>query len=132
MRGAAAPRHVERLKLPKVARSIGRPRNEPKCKMIGIWKQLTAPGFLRAGLVVLLLGGAYFASLPWTSCAFAMGPRWEPNLVRVCSFGMGDPAFDRTGPGPLWPYPLFAAIYLFAALAVAFTRRIGFGAATRT
>jgi hypothetical protein len=100
--------------------------------MIGIWKQLTTPGFLRVGLVVLLLGGAYFASLPWTRCAFAMGPRWEPTLVQICSFGTGDPAFDRTGPGPLWPYPLFAAIYLFAALAVAFTRRIGFGAATRT
>ena len=102
------------------------------CKMIGIWKHLTNPGFLRASLVVLLLAGAYFASHPWTTCAFAMGPRWEPTLVRICSFGTGDPVFDRTGPGPLWPYPLFAAIYLFDALAVAFTRRIGFGAATRT
>ena len=87
---------------------------------------------LRASLVVLLLAGAYFASHPWTTCAFAMGPRWEPTLVRICSFGTGDPVFDRTGPGPLWPYPLCAAIYLFAALAVAFTRRISFGAATRT
>ena len=89
-------------------------------------------GFLRASLVVLLLAGAYFASHPWTTCAFAMGPRWEPTLVRICSFGTGDPVFDRTGPGPLWPYPLFAAIYLFGALAVAFTRRISFGAATCT
>jgi hypothetical protein len=94
--------------------------------------QLTNSGFLRAGLVVLLLGGAYLAALPWTSCAFPLGLRWAPNLVRICSFGMGDPAFDRMGPGPLWPYLFFAAIYLFAALAVAFTRRIGFNAATRT
>jgi hypothetical protein len=91
------------------------------------------PGFLRVALVVLLLGGAYFASLPWTSCAFPLGARgWAPDLLRICSFGTGDPAFDRQGPGPLWPYPLFAATYLIAALAVAFTRRIDFNAVTRT
>ena len=94
--------------------------------------QLTNPGFLRAGLVVLLLGGAYLAALPWTSCAFAFGPRWVPDLVRICAFGTGNVAFDRTGPGPLWPYLLIATIYFFAALAAALPRRIGFNLATRT
>jgi hypothetical protein len=96
-----------------------------------MWQRLMGPGLLRAGLVVLLLGGACFASLPWTSCAFPLGLRWFPELYRICAFGTGNAAFDRTGPGPLWPYLVFAAIYLVAALAVALTRRIGFNAPTR-
>ena len=85
---------------------------------------------LRAGLVVLLLGGAYFAVLPWTSCAFPLGLRWAPDLLRICAFGTGNTAFDRQGPGPLWPYLVVAGINVFAALAVALTRRIGFNKAT--
>jgi hypothetical protein len=90
------------------------------------------PRLLRAGLVVLLLGGAYFAALPWTSCAFPLGLRGAPNLLRICTFGTGNAAFDRQGPGPLWPYLVVAGIYVFAALAVALTRRISFSTATRT
>jgi hypothetical protein len=85
----------------------------------------------RAGLVLLLLGGAYFASLPWTSCALPLGLRWEPVLFRICAFGTGNAAFDRQGPGPLWPYLVIATIYVLAALAVAFTRRIAFTRARR-
>jgi hypothetical protein len=90
------------------------------------------PRLLRKGLVLLLLGGAYFAVLPLTSCAFPLGLRWAPELLRVCAFGTGNAAFDRQGPGPPWPYLVVAGIYLFAALAVALTRRIGFNGATRT
>jgi hypothetical protein len=80
---------------------------------------------LRAVLVVLLLGGAYFASLPWTNCAFGLGLRLQPDLIRICSFGTGIAAFDSQGPGPRWPYAVFVAVYLVAAAVVAFNRRIG-------
>jgi hypothetical protein len=91
------------------------------------------PRLLRAGLVFLLLGGAYFAALPWTSCAFPLGLRGgAPDLLRICAFGTGNAAFDRQGPGPLWPYLVVAGIYVLAALAVTLTRRIGFSTATRT
>ena len=93
--------------------------------MTRMWRQLTSRGALRAGLVLLLVGGAYFASLPWASCAFPLGLKWVPELLRICSFGTGNAAFDRTGPGPLWPHALFAAVYLGAALVVAFSKRIG-------
>ena len=79
---------------------------------------------LRAALVMLLLGGAYFASLPWTSCAFPMGFRLAPELIRICSFGTGNAAFDSSGPGPLWPYPFFVAVYIVAALVIAFNKRL--------
>ena len=94
-------------------------------------RQLTNPGLLRLVLVVLLLGGAYFASRPWTTCASAI-PGWNADLIRICTFGSGNPSFDAHSPGPLWPYPLVAAIYILAAVAIALTRRVHFDGATRT
>src|SRR5207244_3704690 len=84
-------------------------------------RRLMNPGFRRAGLVVLLVGGAYFAALPWINCAFGLR-FWAPDLIRICTFGTGVEAF--TGPGALWPYLLIAIIYLFAALGVALTKGI--------
>ena len=82
--------------------------------------RLTNPVVLRAALVVLLLGGAYLALRPWLSCAYSL-PGWNVDLMRICTFGSGNPVFDAQGPGRLWPYPIAAAIYLFSAVAVAFT-----------
>jgi hypothetical protein len=45
--------------------------------------------------------------------------------MRICTFGTGYAAIDQMGPGPLWPYPVVAAIYVAAALVVAFGRRVG-------
>ncbi len=73
---------------------------------------------LRAALITLLLGAAYFAARPWISCAFPLGANWYPELWRLCAFGVS-PGFDRTGPGPLWSNIVFGAIYLLAALYVA-------------
>ena len=81
-----------------------------------------SPRVIRAGLVVLLVGAAYFASRPLTSCAFPLGLRFEPEFWRFCLFGSGSPAFDRSGPGPLWPYVIFAASYLLAAVYIARAR----------
>jgi hypothetical protein len=81
------------------------------------------PRVLRAGLVVLLVGGAYLAAQPWLECTFPFGAgRWYPEMWGLCSFGTGNPAFDRTGPGPLWPRLAVAAVYLFAAAQVALGR----------
>ncbi len=99
-------------------------------RMRGVSRQLTNPGLVRLALVVLLLGVAYFASRPWTACAFAL-PGWNADLIRICTFGSGSPAFDAHGPGPLWPYPLVAAIYVLAVLAIATKGRVRFEAATR-
>ena len=78
---------------------------------------------LRAGLVVLLLGGAYLAARRWLECAFPLGLRsWSLDFSRICTFGSGNPAFDQTGPGPLWPYLIVAAIYIIAAAYVALGR----------
>jgi hypothetical protein len=77
---------------------------------------------VRAALVILLVGGAYFAALRWLQCVFPFGPgRWYPEIWGLCSFGFGD-AFDRLGPGPLWPGLVIALIYLLAALYVARAR----------
>lgn len=100
------------------------------CETAPVRRQLMSPSLLRVGLVVLLLGGAYFASLPWAKCAFSL-PGWVSDLLRICTFGTGNPVFDQLGPGALWPYPLAAAIYVLAAVAVTFTRRVHFDAATR-
>lgn len=73
--------------------------------------------------MLLLLGGAYFAALPWAGCAFSLG-RWVPDVARICTFGTGNPAF--VVPGPYWPNLVIAALYLAAAAWVARTRRIDF------
>ena len=91
------------------------------CRMAQMSRRLMNPGFRRAGLVVLLVGGAYFAALPWINCAFGLR-FWAPDLIRICTFGTGVEAFP--GPGALWPYLLVAIIYLFAALGVALTKGI--------
>jgi hypothetical protein len=79
-----------------------------------------SPLATRAGLVVLLIGGAYFAAQRWLQCTFPFGPsRWYPEMWGLCSFGFGDPVFDRGGPGPLWPGLVIGAVYLVAALYVA-------------
>jgi len=78
-----------------------------------------SPSVLRIGLVLLLLGGAYFGAERWLACAFPLGFRWYPELWRVCSFGFGDPVFERGGPGPLWPRLVVGALYLLAAAYVA-------------
>ena len=85
--------------------------------------KLNKPLLLRGALVVLLLGGAYLALRPWTACAFTL-PGWSVEMMRLCSFGSGNPTFDADGPGQLWPYPLIASIYVVAALTLLFTRRV--------
>jgi hypothetical protein len=85
-----------------------------------------SPRAARVALAVLLVGGAYFAAQRWLQCTFPLGPsRWYPEMWGVCSFGFGDPAFDRGGPGPLWPYVAIAAIYVIAAIWVVRTKRLG-------
>lgn len=92
--------------------------------------RLRNPVVLRVVLVVLLLGGAYLAWRPWLSCAYSL-PGWNVDLMRICTFGTGNPAFDAHGPGRLWPYLVAAAVYLLAAVAVAFTRGIRFDPANQ-
>lgn len=92
--------------------------------------KLTNPAVLRVALVVLLLGGAYLALRPWLSCAYSL-PGWNVDLMRICTFGTGNPVFDAQGPGRLWPYPVAAVIYVLAAVAVAFTRRVRFDPASQ-
>ena len=82
-------------------------------------RRLVGGGLPRVVVAALLAGGAYFAALPWTNCVFALRSL-HLDLLRICTFGTGNPAFE--GPGPLWPYPLIAAIYVVAALAVALMR----------
>jgi hypothetical protein len=78
------------------------------------------PRVLRAGLVLLLLGGAYLAAEPWLGCTFPFGlRRWYPEMWGLCSFGFGNPAVAYDGPGPLWPGLVIGAVYLVAALYVA-------------
>jgi hypothetical protein len=41
-----------------------------------------SPVATRAGLVILLLGGAYFAAQRWLQCTFPFGPsRWYPEAA---------------------------------------------------
>jgi len=80
----------------------------------------------RALLAVLLLGGAYFAARRWIDCSFPLGLRgWSLEFTQICTFGSGNPAFDRTGPGPLWPYVAIAAIYVIATVWVIRSKRLG-------
>ena len=73
--------------------------------------------------MLLLVGGAYFAAQPWLACAFPFGPgRWYLESWGLCAFGTGNPAFDRTGPGPHWPSLVGAAVYVIAAAYVALGR----------
>ena len=39
--------------------------------------------------------------------------------MRICTVGIGNAAFGPNRPAPLWPYPLVAAIYAVAAMAIA-------------
>ena len=83
--------------------------------------------WLFAALVVvaaLLLGGAYLAVRPWLDCTSPLG-EFIPSLMQLCSFGTGNPAFDRAGPGPLWWRPILAAAYVIAAVWVARRDRFG-------
>jgi len=80
----------------------------------------------RLAVAFLLLGGAYFASLRWFECAFALGGRFSPDLARVCAFGTGNPAFDAQAPGPLWPRLAIAVAYLAAAVWLLVSKRVRF------
>lgn len=82
------------------------------------------PPLIRAILVLLLIGGAYFALQPWVTCAFGLGwsRSWTADLPRLCTFGFGIPSF----PPANWPSLVVTAIYIGAAMWVARTRRIEF------
>lgn len=82
------------------------------------------PRILRAIVVVLLLGGAYFALQPWLSCASALGGRLTTEMARFCTFGSGIAGF----PEPRWPSLFVAVTYIGAAAWLASTKRIDFGA----
>ena len=85
--------------------------------------KVPSPWVVRAVLVLLLVGGAYFAAQRWLGCVFPFGPsRWYPEIWGLCTFGSGRPEFDRSGPGPLWPGLVIGAVYLLAALFVARAR----------
>jgi hypothetical protein len=81
----------------------------------------------RALIVILLVGGAYFAARRWLECVFPLGISrgFYPEMAGFCAFGTGYPSFDQSGPGPLWPYLIVAAIYVIAAVWVMRTKRLG-------
>jgi hypothetical protein len=83
---------------------------------------------LRLALVVLLVGGAYFASRQWAACVTSI-LGWPLDLIRICTFGFGSD-YPR-GPQPLWPDLLAATIYIVAAAAIAVTGGVHFESATR-
>lgn len=78
------------------------------------------PRVIRAILVVLLFGGAYFPLQAWLHCASAVGGRLTSDMARVCTFGTGIPGFGQA----MWPDLVVAAIYVGAAAWVARTKRI--------
>ncbi len=91
--------------------------------MTSLRSALRSPRVVRAALVILLVGGAYFAALRWLQCVFPFGPgRWYPQMWGFCAFGSGNAAFDQTGPGPLWPNLVVGGVYVIAALYVARAR----------
>ena len=89
-------------------------------------------GLLRVGGVALLLGGAFFAALPWLGCVssiragFYAIPNVSP-MLGICTFGWGvpgPPGFEVPGfTGPFWGNLVVGVIYLAAAMYAARTKR---------
>ena len=83
----------------------------------------------RLGVVVLLLGAAYFAAAPWLGCAVVL-PFWhvDPFTLRLCTFG-DNTGFMRSGyglpgfTGPYWGNLIVGILYVVAAIFVARRRR---------
>ena len=74
---------------------------------------------LRIALVLLLLGGAYWAAQPWLDCAGKLLP--TPNdWLRLCTIGSGNPNFQVGG---FYINLLLGVLYVASALWLAFTRR---------
>jgi hypothetical protein len=74
---------------------------------------------LRIGLVLLLLGGAYWAAQPWLDCAGKLLPTGA-DWVRLCTIGTGIPSFQVGG---FYINLLLGVLYLASAMWLAFTRR---------
>jgi hypothetical protein len=74
---------------------------------------------LRIGLVLLLLGGAYWAAQPWLDCAGTLLPTGA-DWVRLCTIGTGIPSFQVGG---FYINLLLGVLYLASAMWLAFTRR---------
>ena len=80
---------------------------------------------IRVGLALLLVVAAFFVAQRWLDCVSPFGVfRLEAVMVRLCSFGTGDPAFDAGGPGPMWWRPVLALLYLVVAGCVLVTKRL--------
>lgn len=76
---------------------------------------------LRAGLVLLLLGGAFWAAQPWLACVGKLVSLLgiDPYL-RLCTLGVDVGDFHQSG---FYINLLAGVLYLASALWLAFTRR---------
>lgn len=81
----------------------------------------------RMVVVALLMCAAFFAALPWLTCALAP-PLWIFDLFIVRACTLGDPAL-RTGyglpgfTGPFWGNLIVGIVYLAAAAFAALSKR---------
>ena len=82
----------------------------------------------RVGVVLLLLGGAFFAAAPWLGCALIL-PFWrvDAGSLRLCTFGIAGftlPGYGVPGfTGPYWGNLVVGILYVAAAIFVARRRR---------
>jgi hypothetical protein len=72
-------------------------------------------------LVLLLLGGAYWAALPWLGCVQSLLPFSGGDWFGVCTFGIGTPGAG--GAAGRYLNLLASGVYLGAALWVARTKQ---------
>lgn len=72
-------------------------------------------------LVVLLLGGAYWAAQPWLGCVQTLLPFSGMDWFGTCTFGVGTPGAG--GAAGHYLNLLAGGVYLVAAVWVAFTKR---------
>jgi hypothetical protein len=91
-------------------------------------------GLLRAGLVVLLLVGAFFVALPWLGCMMSVRPglyafpnlsvMWGPCTTVAFPLRNSNEALSIPGfSGPYWGNLILGLAYVIAAVYVAVTRR---------
>ena len=90
-------------------------------------------GWLRLGVVALLLLGGFFAALPWLGCVASHPLGILAGIVndgsfmlRACTFGLfqSEPARGIPGfAGPYYGFLVFGVVFVVAAFFAAFTKR---------
>jgi len=90
-------------------------------------------GWLRLGVVALLLLAGFFAALPWLGCVASHPLGILAGIVndgsfmlRVCTFDLVQPPSQRGIPGfagPYYGFLVFGVVFVVAALYAAFTKR---------